>query len=73
MSQWVSVKDRLPDAKHDHNESGARLFWVTDGKNCISAWFVAELGLFGANGVMFTAVTHWMDPPLPQPPQQEVA
>jgi hypothetical protein len=61
MSNWISVKDRLPTV-HD-------LYLVTDGCfqsiagfNPIRGWQILE-----NNAIRAEWITHWM--PLPEPPQ----
>lgn len=65
MSEWISVKDRLPEPyvavlvweKDDTKEGGFAYVDRHDGE----VWKIGSLG----NG----AVTHWM--PLPEPPEPE--
>lgn len=71
MSEWIAIKEQVPGPEHDHNEDGAPLFWVTDGKHCAACWFVHELGLFGANQRVYVHATHWWSEPLPHAPKQE--
>lgn len=66
MSEWVSVKDRLPSKKdigtqfllYVSNEDGETYFDV-------SYWFGRDVNL----SFTWRNVTHWM--PLPEPPKEE--
>ena len=65
MTEWISVKDRLPE------DDGFYLVYTTDG--FVSEWQVDEFYLdtnYGWIGERFAPdwkVTHWM--PLPELPQ----
>lgn len=77
MSEWISVKDKLP------NENGTYIVYTHDGKLANGwVWFddavvVADytFGMwwwYNKNGIDFDItdiVTHWM--PLPEPPRME--
>ena len=66
MSEWISVKDRLPET------SGRYLTYATtpDGSGSFTkdykvlTFFVGEISWVCANSI----VTHWM--PLPEPPKE---
>lgn len=73
MSEWISVKDRLPEI-HEGHTSETVLVYGSDGSMAFS-----ELEENGFGGVVFSVerpdprgcdwdmeVTHWM--PLPEPP-----
>ena len=74
MSEWISVKDRLPD-EDDIND-----YLITDGKRCFvgfyhhkaKGWDNFTLGWiqeYYADGeVDDIEITHWM--PLPEPPKE---
>jgi len=71
MSNWISVKDRLPDKDGSYliaikdnlsYYSVIRDFRVKDNKFGINSWFVETSD---------RKITHWM--PLPEPPEREVA
>jgi hypothetical protein len=62
MSQWISVKDRLPDVEQKVWACFKGQFeWVQ-----YPAIMTAHLGIF-ANG--YAAASHWM--PLPNPPTEK--
>lgn len=73
MSEWISVKDKLPD-KDDIND-----YLITDGKRCfvgfyrhkVKAWDNFTLGwvqeYYSDGSVEDIEITHWM--PLPEPPK----
>lgn len=58
MSEWISVKDRLPETS----------YWalVTDGKNVCMADYDIDAWV-GIAHSWVEEITHWM--PFPQPPQ----
>lgn len=69
MTQWISVKDRLPD-------SGKRVLFVCNELNKVLVGHHMRNGLFqlypGINNInsekiILTDATHWM--PLPEPPK----
>ena len=63
-SEWISVKDRLPEDDRnvlvydDHDIQ----FWVAWHDECHNNWYTQE-------GESVYGVSHWM--PLPQPPKGE--
>jgi hypothetical protein len=67
MSEWISVKDRLPVNYEDalvayHDENGS---YVLPGFCHDGDWYTERYG-----GIELDCVTHWMKFPLP--PQPEV-
>lgn len=67
MSEWITVKERLPaedeevliSAEEDGERTAFVAFWRQDAKwwdNCYTGWVKEHLN-----------VTHWM--PLPEPPE----
>lgn len=63
MSEWISVKDRLPEKQCD--------YLVTDGDACMLAAFRIrnyEWDFYRNDFWDSDLVTHWM--PLPQPPKE---
>lgn len=65
MSEWISVKDALPDA--GTRNLTARYDYVTNTQFCDLLWYDG----FWWNRLFKGdfAVTHWM--PLPEPPEGE--
>lgn len=67
--QWISVKDRLPDA----DEGDDFLAVSKNGNFVFEAYFVRDCGrgknLWNDGCGNFYEVTHWM--PLPEPPKEE--
>lgn len=67
--QWISVKDRLPDA----DEGDDFLAVSKNGNFVFEAYFVRDCGrgknLWHDGCGNFYEVTHWM--PLPEPPKEE--
>lgn len=77
MSEWISVKDKLP-AKDDYND-----YLITDGEHCYvghyrhdaDAWDNSKLGWIQCTDVVTDEtyeinITHWM--PLPELPNKEI-
>lgn len=66
MSEWISVKDRLPQA------TGKYLCAVKDKRGNLwtiaSDWSLEMKSWFGDYGEIKNIVTHWM--PLPDPPKE---
>ena len=64
MGEWISVKDRLPDAF-----CKVLAVWKANGETVIDTAFWTDSG-FSVNHwvVMQTKITHWM--PLPEPPKE---
>lgn len=70
MSEWISVKERLPE------QSGLVLIardrpnpmiLGTSRERVVSAWFIIRKGIFVSDdGAVGYDATHWM--PLPAPP-----
>jgi len=60
MSEWISVKDRLPDVTGDYTVYNPRSVYMTI---YTATWFNGEWN--NSNGF----ITHWM--PLPAPPKGE--
>lgn len=65
MSEWISVKDRLPE---DHV---AVLVFDSVCRNIYKAWMSHDLGEWFSEEYLpdFLNITHWM--PLPNPPGGE--
>lgn len=70
VQQWISVKDRLPDMRHDVLVSQT---WWNERKPAQIGWYNEVTGnwyILKEDGyVINNKVTHWM--PLPQPPKGE--
>jgi len=69
MSEWISVKDRLPN-KITNNKGISEIVLITGSKgHCLRAYL--DLGVWivdtGSKLYITEAVTHWM--PLPEPPE----
>lgn len=72
MSEWISVKDRLPEYGKDV------LVCDCNSRNYISVWSLEKDTDGGTNywedcrgwWQSFDEVTHWM--PLPEPPKEDV-
>lgn len=66
MSDWISVKDRLPQV------TGKYLCAVKDKRGDLwtiaSDWSLEMKSWFGNYGEIKNIVTHWM--PLPEPPKE---
>ena len=64
MSEWISVKDRLPQAKE------YVLIYDPNHRNICKAWYVGDIDVWFSNEYFpqFTNITHWM--PLPKPPKE---
>ena len=66
MSEWISVKERLPQA------TGKYLCAVKDKRGNLwtiaSDWSLEMKSWFGDYGEIKNKVTHWM--PLPDPPKE---
>jgi len=68
MTEWISVKDKLPE-----EDEMMILFYSTEGGVCSGNYEVEEevyysLDYIGGAGYR-KSVTHWM--PLPEPPKEE--
>jgi len=61
MSNWIDVKDRLPERGHrvivQDKNYGVQIGWVTNTEKWVLAYQIPTKG----------EVTHWMS--LPEPPQ----
>ena len=70
VPQWISVKDRLPEPKHEFDARNWYLVALSNGVVKELAYEFHNHSVFGY-GWRETAypVTHWM--PLPQPPKGE--
>jgi Protein of unknown function (DUF551) len=78
MSEWISVKDRLPEDGQDIlyvvRDRGSEPY-VMRGSRAYEAgtgyWWCDEDGEFDESGNEpgFSTVTHWM--PLPEPPKEQ--
>lgn len=65
MSEWISVKDRLPEAFRPVivcREKGKGEYVVEQGCKDVKDWWKVY-------GTRTKKVTHWM--PLPEPPMEE--
>lgn len=69
MSEWISVKERLPSVRDD---GIAECYLVSDGDLIHMAYYVINEWRFCESGQitepMFYEVTHWM--PLTEPPEE---
>lgn len=69
MSEWISVKERLPSIRDD---GIAECYLISDGNLIHMAYYVTGEWRFCESGQitepMFYEVTHWM--PLPEPPKE---
>ena len=63
MSEWISVKDRLPKIDEEV------LVCFTDGFNQIKFGVAWTISIDGWSGYFGGNITHWM--PLPEPPEVE--
>ena len=70
VQEWISVKDRLPEPKHEFDARNWYLVALSNGVVKELAYEFHNHSVFGY-GWRETAypVTHWM--PLPQPPKGE--
>lgn len=76
MSEWISVKDRLPDNKeHDwvlaqvvEDNGFMHIPKVMEYRQSKNDWFEETYGWLSEHNGAFT-VTHWM--PLPEPPDED--
>lgn len=74
MSEWISVKDRLPNdedlKKSEEYDFLCRVIIPQDGGDAIPETRICHFGLFerkwDTTGII---VTHWM--PLPDPPKED--
>lgn len=66
MSEWISVKERLPKAYTDVVllVGSKQIPKIGEFDSACHDWNIDEIG-----SVAITAVTHWM--PLPKPPKEE--
>ena len=64
MSEWISVKDRLPQVKEDV------LIYDSHHRNIYKAWYIGDIDVWFSNEYLpqFINITHWM--PLPEPPKE---
>lgn len=62
MSEWISVKDKLPEEDDLYN------VYCKDGSMAY-AWFVKDRWFIDCCECGDGYVTHWM--PLPEPPREE--
>lgn len=77
MSEWISVKDRLPKSIINkvlvHCKNGYIGFGHYEEFKGAKCWYNLESGepftKWDLNGCESYAVTHWM--PLPEPPKEE--
>lgn len=62
MSEWISIKDRLP-------ESDKKVL-ITDGRNMMVSWYYRWNGMIRWVDTLYVRdITHWM--PLPESPESE--
>ena len=62
MSEWISIKDRLP-------ESDKKVL-ITDGRNMMVSWYYKWNGMIRWVDTLYVRdITHWM--PLPEPPKRD--
>ncbi len=69
MSEWISVKDRLPEKAEmvlafGYWEGGPQVAIGACDRN-FDSWYVIN----GVGTLAFVCITHWM--PLPEPPGEE--
>jgi hypothetical protein len=67
VSEWISVKDRLP--KNRTRCLVCRYDWVTKTRFIDILWFYRAWLVAPDYGVADDTVTHWM--PLPEPPKED--
>ena len=75
MSEWISVKDRLPEDGQNCNVAilgilnGVQEYYVESGEfsTRLNAWYYAEREYIHYPRVGTFGVTHWM--PTPEPPE----
>lgn len=74
MSEWISVKDRLPEITHIVRDNGDGysddvLMLFTDGTIEVIEFELRDGVVETGHGNSLDIVTHWM--PLPEPPKEE--
>lgn len=62
MSEWISVKDRLPD------DTGYVLAWSPRYQEVVIAWYSEEEDFWRTEDDLAPFPSHWM--PLPEPPKE---
>jgi Protein of unknown function (DUF551) len=66
MSEWISVKDRLPEESQDalaFDDCGVIHMAIYSPEGLVYRWHCDTYGLYPHE------VTHWM--PLPEPPKEQ--
>lgn len=80
MSEWISVKDRLPESEGDYlicntNDDHYDVYgcFYDSGSEEFGCWNACydsfTLGYIGSDWIKNEAVTHWMH--LPNPPKED--
>jgi hypothetical protein len=67
MSEWISVKDRLPESEDHEGYCATRYLVATDGFGIHLALFLEHEWWADYLSKIVIPITHWM--PLPEPPE----